>query len=373
MPDFRAAACTRYRFRYSECRRCADACPHEAIALSDAGAAIRAEACQECGLCISACHTQAWSSPSYQPIELLRQAIKQPAWHMACEPSGCRGDAQVPCLGAIDATWLAYMAKRGIPVSLHGAGHCAECAHGRTGEAQLQLNLQAVEALRDAAARGRPETEAGSDWLMPVLAEDTRAPGARARDVRKSGGTAARRSLFKRFFRRGAAPDAASPQPGQPAQVPQQAIRAAAHVMSERRELLQIVTQRKDGQAMDMVLDETLPLMQLALQSGCTLCEACFRVCPTGAIEIVQNPGDWALTFQADRCVACQVCLEACQPRVLDAEASFDARPGQAPIILISRNKQRCSRCDRHFVSPSPEATCEVCRDDEDAFTAIFG
>jgi ferredoxin len=206
--------------------------------------------------------------------------------------------------------------------------------------------MQAVEALRDAA-------ETPSDWAMPSLADDQRPPGVRERDARRaaawphgaacsaaSSGTAASRP-----GRRAAAP---------PEQVPQQAIRAAAPVMSERRELLQIVTRRKDDQAMRWELDESLPLMQLSLQSDYTLCEACFRVCPTGAIEIVENPGDWALTFQADRCVGCQVCLEACQPRVLDADASFDVQPGQPPITLISRNKQRCARCDRHFASASP-------------------
>jgi ferredoxin len=372
VPDFRAAACTRFRYRYSECRRCADACPHDAIELSDQGASLLAGACKECGLCISACHTQAWSNPGFNPIELLREAIKRPAWRMACEPSGCEGDARVPCLGAIDASWLAYMSRRRIPVSLQGADHCKSCAHGRTGEAQLQLNLQAVAMLRDAAKLGADELEPAADWVMPALADDARTPKARDRDIRKSRGADERRALFRRVFRRSGDSESA-PVPTGPAKPPQQAIRAGAYLMSERRELLQIVTQRKDEQPMWVGLEEALPLMQLSLQSGCTLCEACFRVCPSGAIEIVENPGDWALTFQTDRCVACQVCLEVCQPRVLDAKAAFDARPGQAAITLISRNKQRCSRCDRHFVSASPEARCEVCRDDEDAFTAIFG
>ena len=39
-PEFRAPHCTRYRYRYSECRRCADACPHNAIGLSDEGVTI---------------------------------------------------------------------------------------------------------------------------------------------------------------------------------------------------------------------------------------------------------------------------------------------------------------------------------------------
>jgi ferredoxin len=373
MPDFRANRCTRYRYRYSECRRCADACPHEAIALSDEGARLLADKCKDCGLCISACHTQAWSSPAFEPIALLREAIKKTSWHFACEPSGCSGDAVVPCLGAVDAAWLAYMAKRRIPVSLHGSGHCAACPHGSTGEAQLGLNLAALDTLLDAASATADGERVAPDWLMPLLVQDTRAPQAREKTVDRSTVAASRRQLFRRIFRPGANQPATAGEAGPAAKAPEQAIRAGAYTLSEQRELLQIVCRQKEDRPFPLTPHEGLPLMQLSLQAGCTLCEACFRVCPTGALQIVENPGDWALTFQTDRCVACEVCLEACQPRVLDAAAAFDARPEQAPITLISRNKQRCARCDRHFVSPAPAQTCAVCRDDEDAFSAIFG
>lgn len=373
MPDFRANRCTRYRYRYSECRRCADACPHEAIALSDEGAALIADKCRDCGLCISACHTNAWTSAAFKPIDLLREAIKKPAWSFACEPSGCSGDAVVPCLGAIDAVWLAYMAKRRIPVSLHGSGHCAECAHGKTGEAQLKLNLEALGELHTAATGVAAKGGSAPNWLMPVLAQDARHPGARERTVGKSAIAASRRHLFRRIFIHGADTPAEKTRADESAKVPEKAIRAGAYSVSEQRELLQIVCKQNDDRPFTVAFHEGLPLMQLSLQSGCTLCEACFRVCPTGALQIVENPGDWALTFQTDRCVACEVCLEVCQPRVLDAATSFDARPEQVPITLISRAKQRCSRCDRHFVSPTPEKTCSICRDDEDVFSAIFG
>jgi len=373
MPDFRAKNCTRYRYCYSECRRCADACPHEAIALSDEGAALLADRCRNCGLCISACHTNAWTSPAFKPIDLLREAIKKTAWSIACEPSGCRGDAVVPCLGTIDAAWLAYMAKRRIPVSLHGSGHCADCAHGKTGEAQLRLNLDALDTLLAAATQRGDDNSSAPNWIMPVLAEDTRQPGTRDKDIGKSAIASSRRHLFRRIFGGGADNVVSKAGAGKTDKVPKKAIRAGSYALPEQRELLQIVCKQKDNQPFRVAYHEALPLMQLSLQSGCTLCEACFRACPTGALQIVENPGYWALTFQTDRCVACEVCLEVCQPRVLDAAASFDARPEQAAITLISRIKQRCSRCDRHFVSPAPEKTCPICRDDEDAFSVIFG
>lgn len=155
--------------------------------------------------------------------------------------------------------------------------------------------------------------------------------------------------------------------------MPDKAIRAGAYALTEQRELLQIVAGRKNGGAFHVTLHEALPALDITISPGCTVCEACFRVCPTGAIKITENPGDWALEFHRDRCVGCAACLEVCQPRVLDAAAQFDLSPDQPPRILISLAKQRCNRCDRFFVSPHPEKTCKVCSDDQDAFTAIYG
>jgi ferredoxin len=265
------------------------------------------------------------------------------------------------------------MAKRNIPVSLHGSDHCAECAHGKTGLAQLTLNLDAVDQLLASANQSRPPDSPLIQWILPGLPQDARTPRQKERSVIKSAGTASRQHLFRRIFRRSADKPIQAAAEGAPGKVADKAIRAGSYRVSEQRELMQIVCKQKEDQPFTVSLHEALPLMQLTLQSGCTLCEACFRVCPTGALQIVENPGDWALTFQTDRCVACEVCLEVCQPRVLDAAVSFDARPEQPPITLISQTKQRCARCDRHFVSPAPRKTCAVCSDDEDAFSAIFG
>jgi ferredoxin len=257
---------------------------------------------------------------------------------------------------------LAFLARRRIPVTLLGGWHCAECSHGREGAAQLALNLEALALLRAASQ--------DESWSSVDLAEISDQP---FRPKGKGAFSAGRRQLFRRFVGRALDEAVEGADAGAAPPAPEKAIRAGAYFGTEQRELLQIVCERKDERPFRVKWHEALPLLQLSLKPGCTNCEACFRVCPTGALQIRENPGDWALIFHGDRCVACEVCMEVCQPRVLAAETEFDARPGQPERVLLSLCKQRCGRCDRFFVSPEPRPACGICEDDDDAFAAIFG
>jgi len=361
IPEFRAARCTRYRFRYSACRRCADACPHDAVTLSDEGIALDAARCQNCGLCVSACRTAALAAANLAPIDLLKRAIRQPAFSFSCAPSQREADAVVPCLGALDAATLAYLAKRRIPTELRGSHHCPECPHGSRGAAQLALNLEALGNLRAAAGDAEP-------WIDIAL------PQPEAHDKpERSPFLAARRQLFRRFVGRAADALAQAGDPVEAQPIPDRAIRAGAPLLTEQRELLQIVGKTADGASFVVASHEALPLLDLELAPGCTACEACFRVCPTGALLVVEDTSSWALSFDVNRCVGCEVCLEACQPAVLRPTAMVDAVPGRSRIELHRLAKQRCARCDRFFISPEAREACEVCTDDDDAFAAIFG
>lgn len=354
-PELRAARCVRYRYSYSECRRCLDACPHEAIELAEDGIRIDATRCRNCGLCLSACRTEALCSSAFPRVETLKRAIGMERFSWSCAPSGQQADASVPCLGAIDAATLGYLARRGIPVELRGTAHCRECAQGSKGRECLDVALDAVDALRAAS---------GEQWAQTTLADDgdvANPPPARP----------GRRQLLRRLIGRGL--DEAAGRQGPAARVPSKAIRAGAPFMTEQRELLQIVCKRRDGEAFPLEPHDGLPLMALRASDACNACEACFRACPTGALQIEENTFSWTLALKADRCVGCGVCIEVCQPGALRADGRLDARPSAEATRLQSRAKQRCARCDRFFVSLQPSETCPVCLDDENAFSAILG
>lgn len=358
-PEFRRERCTRYRFKYSECTRCQDACPHEAVNLSDGGASIDAARCRECGLCVAACQTEALVTDKLPHIQLLKQAgAKAAGFSIACIPSQAEGDAKVPCLGALDATMLAYLSARKIKLELRGAWHCETCPHGTSGQAMIAY-------ARDGVATLRGQADSGEHWSNIVFAGP---PEESAKPVAVNH---ARRQMFRQVFGR-AMDEALKDTPAAP--VPMKAVRVAAPTSTIRRELLQIVWPRKA--VGEFALDDTLPSSHFEVNDACNQCELCVRVCPTGAIGLAETDEAWRLTFQFNRCVACDVCIEACQPHALERQTSVAIATGlsKEPVTLRNRPKQRCKRCDRFFMpANAAETLCQICADDDKDFGAIFG
>lgn len=367
-PEFRATSCVRYRYRYSECQRCADACPAKAIELTDEGVVVDPARCNNCGLCSSACRTEALAPGSFRRVDLLKRAIKQPKVVFGCAPSGEKTDEVVPCLGVLDPAMLAFLSKRGITAELAGIEHCSQCHLSPHGRDQLELNLAGLELLR--------ESLGDKQWAETRLLKKKGGQGRQ--NVNETRHDASRRQLFRRFVGRGVdtvfrdAPDVAK------APVPQKAIRIAAPFSVAQRELLQSllpVDRGRQPSNTSIRMHSVLPLAQLQLNTGCTACEACARVCPTGALQVSEGPSAWSLVFRPSRCVACEVCIEACQPRalrLLDA-IEISALMETKPIEMYALPKQRCSRCDRFFLQTGSSDICSVCEGDDEDFASIFG
>jgi ferredoxin len=356
-PEIHATRCVRYRFRYSECRTCEQACPHDAIRLSDEGAAIAGEKCRGCGLCVSACRTETYTTASLAPLALIEQARGRGTLAIACTPSGAEADAQVPCLGALGPALLAYLVRHGTELSLIGSDHCAHCSHGARGGEQLAANLDAVESLRAGDLLGT--------WAAITLPQRTRG-GSTQGDERRAG----RRQFFRRVASAGAARSAAQQTR---AAIPLRAIRAARVVPSAQRDLLQLLGLAEAGAPLPT--HPALPVADLRLEAGCTGCEACARACPTGALQVREHGTAWALGYEAGLCVACAVCVETCQPRLLHLQEAVPARnfTKRDALALHGMPKRRCTRCDRSYMARTDSALCEVCAGDVQDFDAIFG
>ncbi len=357
VPGFRAERCVRYRYSYSECSRCGDVCPHGAVQLQNSGIEIDASRCQGCGLCAAVCNTEALAEKSVSAEHLLKIAGSKRQLIISCAPSGVRSDAVVPCLGAINPVVLAELSHRGIAIQLAGTAHCGQCTHASKGADLLQSHLAARTELCDAAE---------NDQWASLTVQDSSTNSRKG----KEGLDAGRRGLFRRFVGYGA--DAMSDRAAVPP-APLKAIRAAAPYLPERKVILNNLYAAHGDEQVRLPRHSAIPAEDLLVTQGCTHCEACVRVCPTGALQLLENNSVWRMAFLSERCVACDVCAEVCQPKALRQRADDIVVNKQKARLLYEVPKQRCASCDRVFVSVDGAHICPICQRDDEDFGRLFG
>lgn len=351
LPELRNSRCVRFRFRYSQCDRCVEVCPPGAITPGEEGVELDVTRCTGCGLCVPACPVSAFHQPTFPASALAKPAGKQLA--VACKPSGEEGDLHIPCLGNIEPALLCSLAMRNIAVTLRGAEHCSECHHAPQGAAAVQALRDGMEVVAGGAS---------TNWLAPSFEQ-----GARRSDYRRD-----RRQLFRRFGNRAVESIRSEIDAGG---IPESAIRAAAHYLPPRRELAERILERVDDAEQNPPLAALFDVATIEpLPGRCTGCEACARVCPTGALKSEESQNRWQLRFRAARCVGCGVCIESCGPEALQLESRW--RSGSAAQesgeIMHELGRYRCESCGRFFIGLEEER-CPVCLDDEENFDAIFG
>lgn len=349
LPEIRNQRCVRYRFRYSACSRCADSCPPGALTPGEEGVELDVTRCSGCGLCLSACPTAAFHLPSFPISALAKPVEKQLA--IACTTSGLTGDVLIPCLGDIDPALLASLAMRGIALTLRGTSHCVECTHAPQGGERVEALLAAMQELAEAS----PEK-----WTAPTVEQTQSGSGFRAD----------RRQLFRSFSNR--AVESIRKDTDQGEVIPESAIRAAAHFVPPRRQLAEQLLERFDVLPVESLLPLLFGVAVVEQGDGhCSGCDACARVCPTGALKLSEIDSQWALQFHSGQCVGCGVCIEACGAEALTLRHRWQ-REGDIPTVLHELHRYRCQGCGRYFVGLE-EDICPVCKDDQDSFATIFG
>lgn len=349
LPELRNQRCVRYRFRYSACTRCADNCPPGALTPGEEGVELDATRCSGCGLCVASCPTAAFHLPSFPTAALAKLQEKTLAF--VCNPSGQEGEVSIPCLGDIDPALLASLAFRGIAVTLRGTGHCSECVHAPHGGERVAALLAAMQELKEVAT---------AEWIAPTVEKTHSSSDYRAD----------RRRLFRRFISR--AVESIRNETDYEVVIPESAIRAAAHFVPARRKLAERLFERLDALPEESLLP---PLFGVAAMVPgavhCTGCEACARVCPTGALKVAEAESEWLLLFRAGQCVGCGVCIEACGADALVLQHRWQP-DDKEPVVLHELRRYRCQGCGRFFVGLEQDG-CPVCQDDEDSFANIFG
>ncbi len=295
----------------ASCRRCASACPHDALALTDQALTFDEEACTGCGHCRAACPDAAISlpGPTFSPVVDKDTGDA----YLACTRAIPQGGAgTLPCLHALGEHDLTRYADDGAPRLHLARGACADCPQ------------RAVVTIEDhAAAVNRLRASRGCQQL--VLVDET-APCWRhqvaAISVQGRKLDATRRALFAGFFRQPAAALQKT--------VPEDLARYA-------------------------------PLIDAAACSGC---DACARICPHGAISLSRDEHGLHYATAPRACTGCGLCSDLCQDGAVRVGAFAPAGPVRVALV-----ERRCTRCGVPFHEPegtrsenAGDGRCRICR-----------
>jgi len=113
-------------------------------------------------------------------------------------------------------------------------------------------------------------------------------------------------------------------------------------------------------------------------ETRCTLCEACAKHCPTGALAMQQQAQRLRLTFDAARCDGCpggNDCEDSCVEKALTRSERTGAAPAEGAVVLLAGDALKCAQCNEVFGSVRklervvdkghasvPSDLCPVCR-----------
>lgn len=325
VPDVEADCCVHSQLETATCNNCLTACPRQAWIMDDDMLGIDMDACDGCALCVPVCPEHA-ILPDYHPE--IREWRGEVLAFAACEfaVDGALG-GRLPCVHALGRYELMQLHRRGVSKLIISHGNCGDCARG--GVSRLDALVDQVNAVLE--SRGLR-----SLMLVPVGARDWLSLRQRAPDGSQP-------ALNRRNFLRRATATAVD--------------HAANKVMADTAASVAAEPPGKD-----------LPLASAGMPAffvpsldaqSCNGCDACTRICPHGAIRLVESADAYELEEAA--CTGCGLCVDVCDQDAVRVQP-WGRVPAQHRVALLVR---RCAGCGASFHEPQARETrgnlCRIC------------
>ena len=359
-----AEYCVNLRARREICRRCADACPADALTLGLDEVKVERDACHNCGACNAVCPTAALSLSGFNPGRFVEAAAQAEAAHLHCRESrSTGGGAVIPCHQLLDRDLIAAASAEGVRQwHLHGLEHCEQCPRGDAREH--------CRTLGDELQRWFGE-QAPAWELAPT--DDSAGERQLEHQQRVS------RRHFLRFA--GAEGVEQAVRWIVPLEQPEDQLDALPfYQSSEHPQRPQPHRQQLVGRVDQLAWSENAPLpwRPRVVSEDCTLCGSCGARCPTGALLQQEQGGVVALGFAADLCTDCGLCEQVCPTGAVTAQPPLSAIAdlGHQRQLLIRRQQRACLQCGHAYLPAADEAYCPCCskeRELDEDWMAMLG
>jgi len=359
----RPERCLNLRHHKAACAYCVESCPAEALRIEDRTVVRDESVCIGCGLCLSACPMEVFTSRVWSERHVLESIAESPEPRVellcALHPEGGATPARPGvmhlsvCLAAL-SPGLLFEAGLEKHVDLR-ADACADCP------ARSLAHVENSAALAGTwlAATGREGRVSLSSQPAAPVAEETkrkrrRSDGRRAADEAKwsrrdflTGFARDGSSLFAAFL--GVDPLAAGLEDiGEAAHSPKR-----PHTHRWREAL---------SKAYPRLLEEgASPAIwpHVELSDACTNCGVCEQYCPNEAVNSRIKGGRLKRTFTPGLCADCALCALSCPMGAVKRGYAPCEHPFE-PNVITDIPVVSCSRCHAPVAGPEG-ALCHWC------------
>ena len=285
--------CLSIRFSESGCRRCVEICPHNAISIDDQ-LSINPQRCTGCLLCTTVCPSGALEiNHSLAACRAALAKVANPV--LGCCRTVATSNSTLACLGGLSDEHVAFLTHSLTGNLTLNLGNCDGCPNS----AMLPLLLQRVQWFMESGMEQGGCRIGTADVDPKVVLEHQKLD-------RRSFFSSLRSTLFQSaavVMHTATEPVERSSSYGDK-RVPQ------------RRELLNLIIPKLTAELQQLFSYHFVH--QVSFSPGCTACQGCVAICPSGALttrDRHQQPD-----FVPVRCTGCELCVEFCLDRAIQLQ-----------------------------------------------------
>ena len=358
--NFDMASCVRASSKLSECTKCVEICPVSTIEIVDNLPTFTPSVCVDCGGCVGACPTEAFSLKGFSTVDFFFETAESKEKLISCKKN-------LPCLSVLSVEHLISLALASKEPVVLDLGHCQTCEIRDPLFAQIEQNIEEANFVLSSF----------SDKQLMAEKIGYMDESADAEEAMEE--TPSRRSFLSALSLKGAAKQKAvfdeAVEAGEQKQFEMDSAVIAKiknkRLPDKRKILFTMLKRMEKPERYEILPEEELSFVsQKYVNENCTNCQICYRICPTGALS---SDAKYSLiNFDAMLCVKCRLCHDSCEPDAIQLQPGFEIKEFFEPSqrTLATFDIKRCRECGSYFTYTGGEQICPRCTvEEEEAIT----
>lgn len=308
--------CLNDNYKKVHCQKCRDYCPVNCI---DEALQIQSNLCNQCGLCIAACPTEAVAGIHYSNREWEQLAVEKPPLLLACRKQN--SESSWPCLGFLESRALVALA--------YGKQLIIDDRLCRTCKAGVQAHLD--NAITQA------------NGVLSFYGNTLIQSGEGAAQVKRNDKTVSRRAFFSAMF--GAAVSTV------------REVTFPTDGRAERLERQKLISATLSSPPSALLPEGTQAFSGIAVSDACQACGMCAKFCTAKAITITDRTDELEIYHEPVKCSNCELCVVHCPAQAI--QLSGARQLGRYKVITAKL--PRCSSCGHLYQPINNQPVCLEC------------